>query len=121
MTPVSDRNAVYIANRSTIMSTDFIPGREAQLVTFSTNFKNLITLAPTTYGLTAAQATAYGTKHTLFTTAFQTATDPSTRSPSAIIAKDVAKNNLISEIRMLSRIIQAAPAVTAQQRSDLGI
>lgn len=103
------------------MARDFIPTREAELVTFSTNFKNLITASPTTYGLTAAQATAYGTKHTAWTSAYQTATDPSTRSPSAIIAKDVAKKNVIGEIRMLARIVQATPAVTAQQKSDLGI
>src|SRR5688572_13214418 len=100
---------------------DFFPSREADIVTWSINFKTKIVATPTVYGLTAPQATAYGTKHDAFVAAHQTANDPATRSPSAIVAKDVAKVNLAAEARMLARIIQAAPAVTAEQRSDLGL
>src|SRR5688572_5857937 len=100
---------------------DFFPSREADIVTWSVNFKTLITATPTTYGLTAAQATAYTTKHDAFVAAHQTANDPATRSPSAIIAKDVAKVALAAEARMLARIVQATPTVTAEQKSDLGL
>lgn len=103
------------------MATNFIPDREADLVTWSTNFDTLITAAPTTYGLTAAQATAYATKHSAFVAAYQTASDPATRSPSNIVAKDTAKLALVAEARMLARIVQATPSVTAQQKSDLGL
>jgi hypothetical protein len=44
-----------------------------------------------------------------------------TRSPSAIIDKDQKKADLISNARMLARIIQANPSVTNAQRSDLGL
>src|SRR5688572_12047548 len=100
---------------------DFFPSREADIVTWSNNFDSLITATPIPYGLTAAQATAYGAKHDAFVAAHQTANDPATRSPSAIVAKDVAKAALAAEARMLARIIQATPSVTAQQKSDLGL
>jgi hypothetical protein len=100
---------------------DFLPSRDGLLVTWSVNFKTKITATPTVYALTAAQATAYGLKHDAYAAAYQTAKDPSTRTPSSVLAKDVAKKNLETEARMLARIVQAAPAVTNQQRSDLGL
>ena len=42
-------------------TTNFLPTREAELVTWIGTFKGLITASPTTYGLSAPQATAYGT------------------------------------------------------------
>ena len=58
------------------MPRDFIPPRDAELLTWSVNFKTLIVATPTAYGLTAPQATAYGTKHDAYASAFQTASDP---------------------------------------------
>jgi hypothetical protein len=103
------------------MPRDFFPSREADIVTWTTNFKTLITATPTAYGLTAAQATAYGAKSDDFIAKHQAANDPSTRSPSAIVAKDVSKAVLAAEARMLARIVQATPSVTAEQKSDLGL
>jgi hypothetical protein len=103
------------------MATNFLPSREADLVTWSVNFKTKITATPTAYGLTAAQASAYGTLHNAFVAAYQMANNPNTRSPSNIIAKDTAKNALETSARMLARMVQATPSVTAQQKSDLGL
>jgi hypothetical protein len=102
-------------------TTDFLPTRESELVTWSTNFKTKITAAPTTYGLTAAQATAYTTLHNNFVTAYNTANDPLTRSPVNIIAKDTAKTALIANARMLARTVQGTSTVTAAQKEDLGL
>lgn len=105
-------------------STDYLPSREADLVTFSTNFNAKIVAAPTSYGLVAAQATAYTALHTAFVTAYQTANNPDTRSPSNITAKNTAKENLVNGaggIRQLVAIIQAYPSVTDRQLSDLGL
>lgn len=103
------------------MATEFFPTREAEVVTWSTNFKTKITATPTAYGLTAPQATAYGALHDTFVADYQTASNPDTRSPSAIIAKDQALFNLGANARMLARIVQASPAVTNAQKSDLGL
>ena len=103
------------------MSKDFIPSREAKLVTWSVNFKTKITTAPTVYGLTAAQATQYGTKHDAFVALYQAANDPDTRSPSAIIAKSASKSDLIATARQFARIVQATPSVTPELKSELGL
>jgi hypothetical protein len=102
-------------------STNFLPDRESDLLTWSVNFDTKITASPTDYGLTADQATAYGTLHSAFADAYQTANNPDTRSPSNIVAKDVAKDALINNARMLARIVQATPAVTPEQKSELGL
>src|SRR5688572_8340213 len=103
------------------MPLDFLPKRDGDLVTWSVNFKAKITAAPADYGLTAAQATAYGAKHDAYAAAYQTASNPDTRSPTNIVAKDAARFALQAEARMLARIVQAAPAVTAEQKSELGL
>jgi hypothetical protein len=103
------------------MATNFLPTREAELVTWSTNFNALIVATPLAYALTAPQAAAYTALHDAFVDAYNTANSDSTRTPSAIIAKDLAKDALIADARLLARIVQAAPAVSDEQKSDLGL
>ena len=103
------------------MRTDFLPSREAELVTWSNNFNTKISAAPTAYGLTAGQAMTYASRHGTFTSAYQTANNPNTRSPSNIVAKNTAKRALIVEARSLARIVQAAPGVTPAQKDELGL
>jgi hypothetical protein len=102
-------------------TTDFLPAREADLLNWSLNFKTKITAAPTTYGLVAGQATTYGTLHDAFNTAYIAAVNDASNSSSAIVAKNTAKTALIANARLLARIVQAAPAVTNAQKSDLGL
>lgn len=77
--------------------------------------------SPTTYGLTAEQATAYTTAQGAFLQAYQLANNPATRSPSNIETKDDAKAALIAETRKLVNIVQAYPGTTDTMRVDLGI
>ena len=102
-------------------STNFLPDREAELVTWSTNFDTRITATPTTFGLTAAQATAYSTLHDAFVAAYNAATNDGTNSRSAIITKNTAKAALIANARMLAGIVQKFPGTTNTMRSDLGL
>lgn len=100
---------------------DYVPKRESVLVTFSTNFNDKIRTGFAAYGLTSAQATAYDAKHDAFLTAYQTANNPDTRSPSNIVAKNMAKDALITELRRLAAIVQAYPAITPELLSELGL
>jgi hypothetical protein len=102
-------------------STDFLPSRESDLVTWSTNFSTLITANPVIYGLDLGQAAAYAALHAAFIAAYQTANDPSTRTPSAIVSKNDAKDALIASARDLAGIAQNFPGITDVLRSDLGI
>ncbi len=103
------------------MSTNFLPAREADLVTWSTNFDAKLRVSAVAFGLTAAQATAYTGLHDAFVDAYQTANNPDTRSPSNIVAKNTAKDALISYARELARIVQATPTVTDEQKAELGL
>lgn len=106
------------------MPDTYIPSREADLVTWSTNFDSKIAATPTAFGLTAGQATAYTALHGAFFTAYTTANDPRARTPVTIEEKNLAKQALINGaggIRALVGIIQNFPALTNAQRIDLGI
>src|SRR4051812_44355514 len=103
------------------MSKGFIPAREPELITWSDNFSSRISSAPTAVGLTAPQATAYGTLNTGWKAAYATANAPSTRTQGAVAAKNVAKLALIASARDLARIIQGFPAITPTQLADLGL
>lgn len=103
------------------MATKFPPEREAEFVTFTQNFASKIATGFATYSLTTAQATAYGTLSTAFINAYNVAQADATRSPMNINLKNVAKKNLIANLRMLCKIIQNAPTTTNAMRIDLGI
>lgn len=100
---------------------DYLPAREADLLNWSNNFDALITADPAAVGLDLAQATAFAALNATWAAAFATATDPSTRGPSATVAKLTAKDAMTENARFLAGIVQAAPGVTAQQIFDLGL
>lgn len=103
------------------MPRDFIPSKEAQLVTWSANFATRIVATPTEYGLTAPQATQMVNLQEDFAAAYNNATNPSTRTRGAIAAKRVVKKTMVAYVRELARIIQATPTVTDQQKVNAGL
>jgi hypothetical protein len=103
------------------MSTPFPPSRESILVPWSTNFGTKIGNAPESVGLTPLQAAAYSALHDSFVSLYNTVNDPATRSPMNIALKDVAKQALLDEIRLLAGIIQSFPGTTNPMRVDLNL
>lgn len=103
------------------MPDSFIPSRESELVTWSNNFNTLINATPVAYGLSSAQTLTFTGMHNAFVSAYQIANDPSTRTPSAIVTKDDAKDVMVDNARDLVGIVQSFPGTTDTQRSDLGI
>ncbi len=100
---------------------DYLPSREAQLVTFTGEFSTNISKNSKGYGLTVDQATEYATTRERFVTAFNVAQNPLTRTPPNIQAKDAAKTSLINATRMLVDVVQAWPEMTNEKRADLKI
>src|SRR5687767_13918672 len=100
---------------------DFIPSRDALLVPYGLNFANTLVASPTTYDVTPAEATGVLTLATGYQTAFNVASDPSTRTKGTVAAKDTQKAILKASLRAYAKRVQAAPTVTAQQKLDLGI
>jgi len=103
------------------MAKDFLPSRDGELLAWSANFDAGVNAAPTTMGLTTAQATEYTSLHLGLETAMAAVTNPATRTRGAISAKDAARTPLKAKARELARIINAFPPVTNQMRIDLGL
>ena len=102
-------------------TSNYPPNREADLVPWSANFDQKITASASTYGLTAAQATSYGTKHDDFVAKWNVCQNPATKTKVAVEQKNASKAVLISEIRLLGRIVQSFPGTTDAMRIDLGL
>src|SRR5687768_7603967 len=103
------------------MPDKFPPKRESELVTFTGNFKTLITSSPSSYGLVAGQCTTYGTLSDDFVSKWNIVQIPATRNHPAILEKNESKNLLIANLRVLTAIIQSHPGVTDSMRAELGI
>lgn len=103
------------------MPKDFVPKREADLDEFVHNFATRTSATPTSFGLTALQATAFEALVTAWDTAYAVTKNRGTRSQSAVIVKDEAKFLMVKKLRELARIVQAFPGTTNEQRSLLGL
>ncbi len=102
----------------------FPPRKDADLVTWSTNFDTLITSSAATYGLDAAQASGYNVLHNAFVSAYNIATNPNTNSKANVNAKNVARESLLNDANgawELVDIVQAFPGTTDTMRGQLGI
>ncbi len=102
----------------------FPPKRDADLLAWSVNFSAKISLSPASYGLVAAQATAYAALHSVFAAAFATSTNPNTNSKQATAAKNQAKMALLTArngAKELVAVVQAFPTITEAQRAELGL
>ncbi len=103
------------------MSRNFYFGKDADVVAGSANFASLISIGPTTYGLTAGQATAFGLLDTALQSAYSAAVNPSTRTPVTVEAKNVALKAMRNSAIQLGRIIFATTTVTDAQLVALGL
>lgn len=103
------------------MPKDFVPKREADLDEFVHNFDTRITATPTSFGLTAPQATAFHALVVAWDSAYAVTKNRGTRSQSAVILKNEKKFLMVKNLRELARIVQAFPATSNEQRSLLGL
>jgi len=103
------------------LTSDFVPGREADLVAFVNNFADRIVAAPSAVGLALEQAMAFQTLANEFVAAWDVTKSRSTRSGSAVIVKNQKKALCVENLRALAKIIQAFPGTTDEQRSLLGL
>jgi hypothetical protein len=103
------------------MAKNFYRQTDAELVASSLTFSTLISATPEAYGLTAAQATAYAALNTAYAAAYGTAIEPSTRTRSAVAAKDQARKSLVASAKQLATFIIDNLAVSNAQLIDLGL
>ena len=86
----------------------FFPSADAAALAWAQHFSSMITASATTYGLTAAQATAYATLVTNYQTALA-ASEPTVRSKTTTAAKNQAKATLKLSSTQLANIIYGQP------------
>lgn len=103
------------------MSGPYIPTKDADVLSWSTNFDTLITATPTAYGLTAPQALVYAGLHAAFAASYAAAVAPSTRTIATVATKDTDKFDLLAEARLLANVVQAWPSITPTLLADLGL
>jgi hypothetical protein len=102
------------------MPTDYIPFSDAGCMAWLDNNSAMISASPATYGIQTTDAADYATLVAAFDAALAAATAGSTRGPSTVNAKNVARVNAVTRARQLAAIIQNNPGVTQQQKIDLG-
>jgi hypothetical protein len=100
---------------------DYLPKREAELVTWSNNYSTRISATPLVFGLSVLQASDFATLNDAWIAAYNTASSDLTNSRAARLAKRDAKRAMIDGVRPLVKINQAFPGLTDAQRADLGI
>lgn len=99
----------------------FAVAKESVFVAGSDNFASKISTGFASYGLTSAQATAYGTVNTTLQAAVVLANTPSTRTKSTVAAKAQARAAARFMASNLAKIIDGTPTVTDSMRIDLGL
>lgn len=103
------------------MTPPYIPAADAGFRNWLVNFAALITAAPATFGLVAADAVTIQAQADAFDAAYTLATDPATRTAPTVAAKDAARRDAEAVVRPYAMQINANDAVTDQSRADLGL
>ena len=103
------------------MYPQYIPARDADFSLWLDNFADLIAGAPTSYGLTAGDATAITNQNNAFQAAYALAIDPSTRTTPTIAAKDAARASAEAVVRPFAIEIRNNSAVSIELKSGLGL
>jgi hypothetical protein len=109
------------------MPRDFYPRREADVLSWTNNFREQVVSSASSLGLSDEQARHYSDTQTAFAAAYRAANDPSTRTPVAVRVKNGLLRALEKETRQLAGIIRAhsrfgAPGgVTKEMLISLGL
>lgn len=99
----------------------YIPSKDSGVNSFAANFSTLITASPSTYGLSAGDATTIAGITATWTAAYALVTSPSTKTAATVSAKNAARVNLLATIRPYSQLIANNAAVSSSAKIALGL
>lgn len=94
---------------------------DAELYTGSAAFSAQISATPEAFGITSEIASGYAALDAVFAAAYMAANAPDTRTRGAVAAKDDAAAAVKRQAAAIAKLIAASPAVTDQQKLDLGL
>jgi len=103
------------------MAAPYIPPRDADLVPWATNFTTLITAAPATYGLVAADAVAIDAVVQPYLAAQTLVDNPATRTSVTIADKNNKKQAMLVTCRAYAQTIANNAGVTDADKITLGL
>lgn len=103
------------------MASSYIPSTDSGFSGWLQNFSDLITANPITYGLISGDAVLIAAQNTAYQAAYATATNPSTRTPAAVAAKDAAKSAALAVVRPYAVQISLNPGVTDEDKVAVGV
>lgn len=103
------------------MATSYIPPTDAGFGSWLTNFSALLTASPATYGLVSGDAVLVAAQEAAYTAALAAATDPGTRTPVTVSAKDAAKASALAVVRPYAVAISLNAGVADEDKTDIGV
>lgn len=103
------------------MGGNYIPTRDGDFNLWQVNFVAKVVATPADYGLLPADVVDVGIDSTDWQTALAALVVAQNASKGAAETKDEARDALESQVRSLTKRIQAQPATTDTQREELGI
>lgn len=99
----------------------YIPSREPELLIWSQNLYDRLSVAPETYGVNADQVAPFATAQEAFAAAYAVTNNPVTRTRPAVEDKNTKKAAMILQARLLVSVLQGWPAMTDAKRDELRI
>ena len=99
----------------------YIPSQQAKFTAWLLNFSTLITAAPATYGLLAADAVIIAGYYTAWLAAYTPVTSAATRTAQAVAAKNVALATYLPLIRAYAQSVANNVGVTSSAKIALGL
>lgn len=103
------------------MAQDYIPQKDADFNNWLVNLDAILSVSYAAYGLTLGNSTDITTATNTWSAAYTAATDPVTRTPVTITAKDNARAAAESLVRPFCMQINLNPSVSDAQRTTIGI
>lgn len=99
----------------------YIPQTDAAFGPWLQNFSTLITAAPATYGLMAADATTIAGEYTAWATAYALVASPSTKTASTVSAKNSTKVSVLAIVRPYAQTISLNAGVSTGAKTAVGV
>ena len=100
----------------------YIPSKDADFASFLDNLKTLaVAVGLTTYGMSAGNVTDITAQNSSFQSAFTAATDPGTRGPATVAAKDAARAMAELVVRPICVMVSQNPAISNMDKVSLGV
>lgn len=99
----------------------YIPDRDQDFNAWLINFSTLITESPPTYGLAPSDAVSIAAVQASFTAALTLSTDPGTRTPATVAAKNAARVAAEDVVRPYAVMISQSGSVLPDDKVAVGV